>query len=625
MQHQAVAAQLCRLRFTLFGRIALVLLIGSALYLQSARAVARQVAQSPQAYEACNDSLRSAFKSDGVTTVRSIRLFKRGDDIGLDGKKSGMIALVDLCVVKVNVGPGNPGPTDAPSTSSGIGIEVWLPPPTEWNQRLHVLGGGGFAGDPRVSTLDSIGGDRAVAIANNEHSVSAVTDAGHVSANDPRMAAGDGSFGINPDGTINKVLWTDFASRGIHEMAVVSKQLATAYYGHSPKFSYWDGCSTGGRQGLKEAQEHPEDFDGILVGAPAINWTTFITGELYPQIVVQRDLGGVPLTADQLKLASSNAVSACDKDLNGEHAGYITDPSTCRYDPTKDQTVLCKDSGGSNTTSACLSLIQATAMNKIWYGQTSDGSVPSPATDNGFHSTLATKQLWFGVARGTVLNSPLPGSGSLADSDHGKPAPFRISIDQVVMDLQKISLATPAFHNAAGTGSDGWIALSYKDLALARDQGIKLQSAFGNINTDNPDLSAFASKHGKIVSYHGLADPLIPIEGTINYYSRVVAKMGGLEQVQSFFRFYEIPGLGHCFGVGSVDGCFGVSPSADPPLPAPGQLFQVLQSWVEQGTIPENITVSNAKGSIKRPLCVFPKKVVYVGGDRALAESYSCR
>lgn len=195
-------------------------------------------------------------------------------------KNSGIIASVDLCVVKVNVGPGNPGPADAPSTSAGIGIEVWLPAANEWNQRLHVIGGGGFAGDPKVSSLNQIGGDLALATANGEHSISAVTDTGHVSALGP-MAMGDGSFGMNPDGTLNQTLWRDFASRSIHEMVIVTKRLASAYYGHAPKYSYWDGCSTGGRQGLKEAQDYPDDFDGILAGAAANNWTKFITAELY--------------------------------------------------------------------------------------------------------------------------------------------------------------------------------------------------------------------------------------------------------------------------------------------------------------------------------------------------------
>src|SRR2546430_1407584 len=152
---------------------------------------------------------------------------------------------------------------------------------------------------------------------------------------------------MTPDGSINTVLWNDFAQRGIHEMAVKSKQITKASYDKAAKYSYWDGFSTGGRQGHKLAQLHPNDFDGILAGAPAFNWTRFITNELYPQIVFQRDLAGVPLTAGQMALLGNAAINACDV-VNGQHMGYIPDPSECRYDPTLDPSVICGTSTGAN-------------------------------------------------------------------------------------------------------------------------------------------------------------------------------------------------------------------------------------------------------------------------------------
>jgi len=174
--------------------------------------------------------------------------------------------------------------------------------------------------------------------ANVEGSVSAVTDNGHGGRG---IISGnlDGPFAMNPDGRINTALWTDFSSRGIHEMAVKTKLLAAAYYGKPAQHSYFDGCSTGGRQAHKTAQDYPDDYDGILAGAPAINWTRLIVGEVYPQIVMARDLNA-PLTDAQLQLVSSAAVSACDTDLNGQHAGYISDPAMCRYDPTHEREVL---------------------------------------------------------------------------------------------------------------------------------------------------------------------------------------------------------------------------------------------------------------------------------------------
>ena len=176
---------------------------------------------------------------------------------------------------------------------------------------------------------------------------------------------------------------------------------------------------------------HPHDFDGIFIGAPAVNWTQFLGGyDNYPQIVIQRDLGGTPLTAAQRDLVSAAAVSACDAQLNGQHDGYITDPSACRYDPTKDASVLCTASGGSNATASCLSTVQATAVNKIWYGQTVDGSVPDPQFDVGQNPQRPDTQLWFGTPRGTNLAAL------------GGIAPFFISANTLPLILQTLDGGT---------------------------------------------------------------------------------------------------------------------------------------------------------------------------------------
>lgn len=572
---------------------------------------------------ACDESLKTAFKPDANTTVTVVKQFKQGDDLNLDGKASGTVAASDVCMVKLNVGPGNAGPADAPSTSPGIGIEVWLPSAAKWNNRLRVLGGGGFVGDAGISSRTQIGGAGAAAIAAGEGSVSAVTDAGHASKSP--LGAVDGSFAMNPDGTINTTLWTDFASRGIHEMAVKAKALAAGFYQRDAKYAYWDGCSTGGRQGHMQAQVNPDDFDGILAGNSAINWTTFITAELYPQIVMQRDLGGTPLTSDQLTLVSSAAVSACDSTLTGQHEGFISDPAACKYDPTQDTAVLCTGSGGSNSTAACLTTVQAQAVNKIWYGQTRDGSAPAPASDIGYGSTLAAGQLWYGLARGTALNSPgMPGF-SLADSTNGVPNPFPIAAHQVALNLQDPTIATPDFINATGNGANNWKALSYAQLANASDRGKALQAAFANINADNPDLAKFRDRGAKLLTYHGLADQLIPNSGTANYYERAAKAMGGIDETQKFYRYLEIPAMGHCAGVGSVNGLAGVSPAANPPLPAPNQLFTALTDWVEKGVAPDNLVLQNADQSLARPLCTYPKKLAYLGGDVKAAASFACR
>jgi len=568
-----------------------------------------------QKIKACDvDSVQKIFKKDDNTTVILAQAFQKGDSLALSGTPATPTpptAANDLCLVKLNVGPGNPGPAGAPSTSAGIGIEVWLPTAANWNQRVHNLGGGGWAGGNQGSTT-LIGSTNAAATAGTEGSVVATTDTGHVSG-------ASGSFAMNPDGSINTTLWEDFAERSLHELALKTKELTAAYYGQTQKVAYWDGCSTGGRQGYKEVQNHPEDYDGYLNGAPAFNWTKFITNELYPQVVMQQDLGG-PIATAKIANVSAAAVSACDT-VNGQHLGYIPDPGQCRYDPTRDASVLCSGVAGNgvvgtSTNSACVSLTEAQAINKIWYGQTADGSYPDPKQDNGSTATLGPNQLWWGLTRGSVLLG-LAG-----------PTPFTISTDMVALELQNPSYATPIFMNATGNGMNGWKSLTYNGLANAYYQGVALQPYFGNINTDNPNLSAAVKQGVKVISYHGQADILIPTAGSINYITRVSDALGGFSQVNTFNRLFLVPGMGHCAGVGTAQGISGVSPPATAnsvPLPATGQLFAALVNWVENGTAPDQIDVSSADKSVTGRLCPYPKKPTYSGsGSVTSATNYTC-
>lgn len=567
----------------------------------------------------CDDTMKDEFRPDSLTTVLLVKGFKKGESLALSGTPATPappVAASDVCVVKLLVGPGNPGPAGAPSTSAGIGIEVWLPTRANWNRRIHVMGGGGWAGGVQTSLTLLAGAGGPATVATTEGAVSANTDTGHA-------ITGTGSFAMNPDGTINTVLWRDFARRGIHQMAVKTKELTKAYYGRHAKYAYWDGFSTGGRQGHKLAQVHPHDFDGILAGAPAINWTRFITNELYPQIVVQRDLGGVPLTFGQMALLGNAAINACDV-VNGQHLGYIPDPSECRYDPTRDVSVLCQSSGGTNTTANCVTPVQAQAMNKMWYGQTRDGTAPSPAVDNSWSRRIKGNQLWYGLARGTFM-ALLAGSNPVT----GVPTPFTIATDMVALENQNPKLATPSFINATGNGANGWKDLSYAQLAEAYDNGVMLQRSFANINTDNPDLQRFRSAGGKMLVYHGLADVLIMPQGQVNYYERVVREMGGLHAVKKFYRLFLVPGMSHGLANGTTN------PNANPPLPGgvgpsgTTQLYDVLTHWVEKGIAPTRIDISSPVTPAfpvakSRPICAYPKKATYVGGDINVASSYVC-
>nr|WP_233575827.1 tannase/feruloyl esterase family alpha/beta hydrolase [Noviherbaspirillum saxi] len=269
----------------------------------------------------CDDSIKTGFKPDADTTVLLVKAFKKGDAFpnqtleNLGNPNAEMAAKADLCLVKLLVGPGKPGPVGAPSTSAGIGIEIWLPLKEKWNGRVHAIGGGGWVGSEetdvtKISSFTAGSAGSAPTIAAEEGAVASSTDTGHTGGADSIVLGG--SFAMNPDGTINTRLWEDFAERSIHQQIVKTKALATAYYGSAPKYTYWDGASKGGQQALKVAQRYPEDVDGIAVGNPAINWSKFITADLYPQIVIQRDLGGNYMSADQLNLVSNAAISACD-------------------------------------------------------------------------------------------------------------------------------------------------------------------------------------------------------------------------------------------------------------------------------------------------------------------------
>jgi len=555
----------------------------------------------------CDDTLKAKFKPDADTSVVAVKAFKKGDALVLGDAATAATPLAanDVCLVKLNVGPGNAGPDDAPSTSPGIGIEIWLPSKAAWNSRIHALGGGGWQGGPAGSAA-AIASTDAADVAGTEGAVSSTTDTGHASL------AG-GSFAMNPDGTINTTLWTDFASRGIHEQAVKTKALATAYYGVAPKYAYWDGGSTGGRQGLNLAQNNPADFDGIIANYPAINWTRFITGELYPQVVFQRDLGGVAPTRAQQDLVSNAAIAACDM-AGSQHLGYVLDPSACTYDPTTDPAVLCASDGGTNGTDACVTKAQATAINKIWYGMTTDGSVPSPDIDNGWPAASSSTLLgsgthrWFGLVRGTSL-------GGLANPNGA----FPIASDLVALELQNAAIGDPGFLNATGNGQSLWKQLGYAQLSDAYDRGVALQPSFGNINTDNPDLSAFKNRGGKMLTWHGLADELITPQGTVNYYNSIVANMGGLSDVQSFYQLYLVPGAGH----GDPNGTS--NPTAEIPFFTPTQFYDALTAWVEKGTRPDALTLQVPGAAAKtRPICVYPKKITYTSGDAGLAASYTC-
>lgn len=557
----------------------------------------------------CDDAIKSAFKPDEQTRVILVRPFRQGDGLVISEPRSPQtpIAASDLCLVKLIVGPGNPGPAGAPSTSQGIGIEVWLPAPAKWNGRIHNVGGrGGFDGGSH-SSVSEVAWPIAAVTAGTEGAVSASTDIGH--------SPTDGSWGMDPDGTLAKPLWQDYAHRAMHEMALKTKALTAAYYGRPAKYAYYEGSSTGGRHGYRLAQQYPDDYDGIVANLPALNWTEWTTAGVYRALVIERDLGGVELTEAQQDLVSNAAISACDV-VGGQHLGYIMDNAACHYDPTKDRAVLCASDGGTNTTADCVTQAQAQAVNKMWYGITRDGSVPSPDVDNGVSARLDGKRLWYGMMRGTSLyNAFFSRLGYRSSAKDGYIA------GQVALQLQNPTIAEPTFRNATGNGQGLWQDLSYKQLANAFDRGVALDPVFGDLASDNPDLSAFKARGGKFLSWHGWNDEAIPVQGSIRYYDRVIEKMGGAANVQSFFKLYLVPGAGHLSPNGTAN------PKAVPPLPAPGQFYKLIVDWVERGIEPRSVVIqAPANSGVVRsaPACAYPQIATYVRGDPNLAASFTC-
>jgi pimeloyl-ACP methyl ester carboxylesterase len=593
--------------------------------LTAAMAPTAVLAQTTQAKSGslgnCGAELKTALADHADTQLVIAKPFKRGDRLVLTDDPSAAssasavegggtaqppIAGTDLCMVKLIVGPGNPGPAGAPSTSAGIGIEILLPSPQTWNQRIRVFGNSGWSGTPQASPT-IVASDDIHSAAVTKGFVVATSDNGHVGS------PVDASFAMNPDGSINNVGWRDFSERSLHELAEKTKAVTRAYYGRPHRFAYWDGFSTGGRQALKVAQRFPDDFDGILAGAPAINWSTFHTGNLYGQIAMKQELGRV-IAPEKLAVVTKAAIQAC----GGSTLGFVLDPLACRYDPVEDSAVLCPhstsagDAAASQSTS-CITREEAKVVNKLWYGQTRDGSAPSPAVDNGESIGLSdTKRLWFGWTRSVELKNTSAG---------GAPG-LLLAADQVALEMKNPLLGSTGFRNATGNGENRWITeLDYAGLVNARSQGLALQSQFSAINTDSSNLSAFAAAKGKLLMYHGLDDEYIPVQGSIHYYQKVVENMGGIKNAQRFYRFYLVPGFTHS---GRSEG----APFIPIPQPASGrdEMFAALQTWVEHDQAPQDIKVQSGDARLKLPLCLFPKKLRYVGtGSEQSGSSYKCQ
>ena len=331
----------------------------------------------------CDDGIKTAFKPDAETTVVAVRQVKKGEELKAPDAPQPVTAAADICLVKLLVGPGATAEKDktARSYSEGIGIEVWLPAPANWNERIRNYGGGGWVGGGH-RIAEQIGSKVPAIVNANIGYASGTTDAGQ-----PWYQ--DGSFTFLSDGKLNTESLRDFSVRAMVEQAVKTKALVNVYYGKAPKYTYYDGHSQGGRQGMKIFQEYPELYDGYLIAQPAPNIAKFGTSGLYPQIVMKTELGFTSVNKDAAKAfaakvaaANQRAVAACDT----AGLGFLLDPFACNYNPARDAAALCAGAAGDGVTGSnpdaatCMSAKEAMALNRIWYGATPDGSFDAAQT-----------------------------------------------------------------------------------------------------------------------------------------------------------------------------------------------------------------------------------------------------
>jgi hypothetical protein len=426
-----------------------------------------------------------------------------------------------------------------------ISVELWLP--RAWNGRFQGVGGAGYFCGIVYNALTPTAPGLATGV--RAGYATASTDCGHPFA--------DASFALNADGSLNRPLIEDFASAGMHDMAVDGKAVTAAFYGAAPRFSYFYGCSAGGRAGAMEAQRHPADFNGIVAGAPAINWTRLAPAQVWPALVMNASNDFLPACKESAFTAA--AVAACDGS-DGVVDGVIGDPDACRWDPHRLV--------GTDTPCGPITALDADVVEKIWQG---------PRGPRGAF-------LWFGLEPGASLTS-LAGA-----------APFPAAVSWLGTFLRQ----DPTFD---------WRTLTFGEFDALFRQSVAEFSA--TIATDDPDLSAFARHGGKILLWHGLADPLIFPQGTIAYYRDVqrTTRAAG-----SFARLFLAPGAAHCVS--------GAGPVPSDPLAA-------LVSWVEHGTAPTAIpaALTDPTGTVLRTrlLCAYPRQARYTGhGSTDDAANFAC-
>ncbi|TGO48954.1 hypothetical protein BOTNAR_0452g00080 [Botryotinia narcissicola] len=483
-------------------------------------------------------------------TASSIEPLNQGPSIN--------ITSLDFCNVTLTY--THPGENDT------INVKIYLPSSSSWNGRFMGTGGGGF---------NAGGIDTYMTPPVSEGYVAAGTDAGHYVDNDDITSTefyATNWAQVSP-GNVNHYLLEDFASVAVNEMTIIGKAVAASYYGKKPDYSYWNGCSTGGRQGMMMAQRYPDGYDGILAGAPGVHWAELVPAMYWPQFLMNR-LGMYPSPCE-FDAITAAAIEACDG-LDGVKDGILSAPDLCKFhaNATVGRNVSCSDGSTTIVSSEAAMVAQAT-----WEG---------PRAEDGSF-------LWYGLnpssslSTGTAITFCTKGDANCI----GIPSPFPVDwINLFVVKNASFSLTN----------------ITQREFARLIHSSVHQYASI--IGTTDADLSEYKKTGGKIISWHGLSDQLNPLGGTLQYYNSVEKKDAKL---RDFYRLFEVPGVQHCLGGNG---------------PYPVDMMGALVQWVEQGVAPDVLAAkTTATGNttvIERNLCPYPLVQKYVGGDSNVASSFVC-
>lgn len=510
-------------------------------------------APAPQAAvpKACDTASFAALRLDAAS-VKSATPVAAGSYTPA-GSTTALANLPAFCVVKAQA---------TPTTDSLINFELWVPSGEAWNGKLVTTGNGGYS-----PTLNY--GDMAYAMRQGYAVMGG--DTGHQSADPNEMFWGVG----HPE----KI--ADWGTRSIHAITVPGKQLLAELQGKPASRAYFYGCSTGGHQGYAQVQRYPQDFDGVIAGAPGSNRVR-LNVEFLHRFLSNRNPGDnttLILPAAKAALITTSAVAACDA-LDGVADGVMNDPRACTADRFNVASLQCT---GAETAS-CLTAAQVAVAQKIYAGP------KNPRTG---------AQLYPGLVVGTEAGWPGYWGGS----------------EPVRADFWRLwSFGNPQWN---------WWTFDYD-----RDVTFTDAKVGALVDQTNPDIAAFKARGGKAIVYQGWADPVVNAADTIAYYEQVRARQGSQAETDAFFRLFMVPGMGHCSG-GSGTAHFGNQGGPSPVLSAQRDVLMALDQWVDKGIAPDQIVASRvvAGSTVRtRPLCPYPKQAVYGGsGSTDDAASFSCR